>query len=347
MGIQSEWLADDVPDDVVEFLRAHPSAMLYHQPEWLGLVSALTSSRLRYMVGRDDATGRIKAVIPLCLKDGPCGVVANSSPFFGSHGGILAVDRGSFSALADGLKGILKEEKVVAANLIEPLFESDSDLYAASFPGSVIDRRIGQFKDLREASGREALFNSLAGLTRSNLTRKAWRAGMKIVRDESPAALDLLHAMHEKEMGSKPGGNPKPKRFFDLVGRDLGRGQCSYRIYWGERDGDRVAGLLLLLWREWVEYITPVFKDYARGHQPLSGLIFEAMLEVGGEGHHWWNFGGTWLSQNNLQAFKESWGVRNKPYHYYVLDLGGLDVLKCGDRSTLRNDYYGFYLYPF
>jgi hypothetical protein len=347
MSIQPELVTDHVPQDVAEFLRTHPYAMLYHQPEWLEIVSALTSSRLRYVVGRDSRTGRIKAAVPLCLKDGPCGVVANSSPFFGSHGGILAADRDGFFRLAEALKEFLKEEKAVAANLIEPLLESEPALYAESFTGSEIDRRIGQFKDLRNICGREALFDSLAGLTRSNLTRKAWRSGMRIFRDESPAALDMLCAMHAEEMRSKPGGNPKPKRFFDLIGRGLTRGNCSYRVYWGERDGDRVAGLLLLLWREWVEYITPVFKDYARGHQPLSGLIFEAMLDAANEGYHWWNFGGTWMSQGNLKTFKDSWGVKNKTYHYYILDLGGLDALKRGDRGSLKDDYYGFYLYPF
>jgi hypothetical protein len=347
MAITIDIASSDLSDELRAFLKAHPCAMLYHQPEWLTIVSTLTSSRLRYVMGRDSRTGRIQAAIPLCFKDGPCGVVANSSPFFGSHGGILASDRDSFLGLAGALKEFLKEEKTVAANLIAPLLEADPALYARSFAGSEVDERIGQFKDLRRASGRDALFGSLAGLTRSNLTRKAWRSGMRIFRDESPAALEMLHAMHAQDMGAKAGGNPKPKRFFDLIGRHLGRGECSYRLYWGELDGDRVAGLLLLLWREWVEYITPVFKAAARGHQPLTGLIFEAMLNAAEEGYHWWNFGGTWMSQDNLRTFKDSWGVTNKAYHYYVLDLGGLDALKRGDRNRLRDDYYGFYLYPF
>jgi len=346
MSAKLDILSDNLPEAAQTFLVTHRYAMLYHLPEWLRIVAALTSSELFYLVLSDGGTGHTKGIVPLCLKNGAFGVIANSSPFFGSHGGILAADDESFQGLARALHAFLIERRVMLMNVIEPLFECSKNQYERTLPVSAMDHRIGQFKDLGLISDRDTLLGSVGGLTRSNLNRKAWRSGMKIYRDESPAALESLYAMHVQEMGAKPGGNPKPRSFFEQIAH-LRQGAVSYRLYLGEIDGEVVAGLLLLLWREYVEYITPVFKDHARASQPLSALVFQAMLDAVIEGYRWWNFGGTWREQENLMKFKESWGAQSKPYQYYVLDLGGLEAFKGCDREVLKKEYYGFYLYPF
>lgn len=340
-----EVYAGELPEEGFAFITSHSMGMVYHLPEWLRIVSSLTESRFFYLAGLDEA-GVFKGLVPVCLKDGPLGTIANSSPFFGSHGGILADGEDTFDALASGLLRFLGEQGTVAANIIEPLFATDGDRYQRAMPVSAVDRRVGQYKDLRGLEAPNTLSRSLGGLARSNLERKAWRSGMRIFRDESAAGLALIHAMHQEEMSRKSGGNPKPRRFFELVGKHL-CGRASYRVYFGEIAGETVAGLLVILWRDFIEYITPAFKEHARMHQPMSALIFQAMLDGVREGYRWWNFGGTWVGQESLKAFKESWGVHNKDYHYYILGLNGLDEFKRTDRDVLLSHYYGFYVYPF
>ncbi|MGH7411888.1 MAG: GNAT family N-acetyltransferase, partial [Candidatus Methylomirabilis sp.] len=272
-----EVYAGELPEEGVEFISSHRMGMVYHVPEWLRIVSSLTESQFFYLVGLDGAGG-IKGLVPVCLKDGPLGTIANSSPFFGSHGGILADGEETFDALASGLLRFLMEQGAVAANIIEPLFATDGDRYQRTMPVTDVDRRIGQYKDLRGLEARDRLFGSLGGLTRSNLERRAWRSGMRIFRDESPAGLASVHAMHQEEMSRRPGGNPKPWRFFELVGQHLLE-RASYRVYLAEIEGEIVAGLLVIRWRDFIEYITPAFKEVARMHQPMSALIFQAMLE--------------------------------------------------------------------
>ena len=225
----------------------------------------------------------------------------------------LAADDESFQDLARSLHEFLIERRVMLMNVIEPLFECMRDQYERALPVSAMDHRIGQFKDLSSVSNRDALLDSVGGLTRSNLNRKAWRSGMKIYRDESPAALDSLYTMHVQEMGAKPGGKPKPRSFFEHIAH-LRQGAVSYRLYLGEIDGEVVAGLLLYsgvnMWS-----ISPRSSRITRVRvSPCQPLYFQAMLDAAVEGYRWWNFGGTWREQEGLMRFKESWGAQSKPY---------------------------------
>jgi hypothetical protein len=335
-----------VADDVrcAAFVEGHAEAMVYHARSWLKLVAALTEAEVGYLTLSDDRD-RCLAVAPLSLRRGSTGTIANSSPYFGSHGGILATDSESFRALADGLVQFLRDRQVVAANIIEPLFAADPSRYE-TLPIAETDRRTGQVKDLAGVGDRDALLESLGGLTRSNLKRKAWRAGLQMRWVADADALRMLFEMHHAEMTAKPGGNPKPRQFFEAVASQFEPGS-GYRVYLAELDGTVVAGLLVLLWRDFVEYITPAARPEGRDSQALTGVIFEALLDAAREGRRWFNFGGTWASQQGLLAFKNSWGVVNRDYRYYVLDLGGLARLRQRDRADLLNEYRGFYVYPF
>lgn len=344
MNFRPQILERDRLDEASQFLATHPAAMLYHQPSWLRLVGELTDAEVRYVSIVSD--GHVVAVVPVALKDGTLGRVANSCPFFGSHGGILATGPEAFEHAARAFLAMLKDEKVVLANVIEPLFGKDSDVYRRTLPVADEDIRTGQFKDLGPLGEREALLGSVSGLVRSNLRRRAWKSGLRVERDESASGLAELCAMHQAEMGAKAGGNPKPKRFFDLVARHLVPGS-GWRLYFGSLDGVRVAGLLVLLWRDYTEYYTPVFRSEYRQHQPASAVIFDAMLDAAREGRRWWNFGGSWPTQPGVKTFKDSWGATNREYRYYILDFGGLATMRQADRGALLREYDGFYLYPF
>jgi len=343
--MRAEVITADHLEAVNPFLAAHRQAMLYHDPAWLRLVATLTGADVSYVAIRD-GEDEFAAVVPIAIKRGPCGSVANSSPYFGSHGGVLATSPKSFSAACAALVETLRARGVVAANVIEPLFSSEHDLYRSNLPVAVEDRRIGQYKSLEGKGDRDSLLASLSGLVRSNLKRRAWRSGVRVFRDDTPHGLRALYEMHAKEMSAKAGGNPKTWPFFDLLSRHLQPGK-QWRVYFGAIDGELAAGLLLFYWREYVEYFTPAFRAEYREHQPASAVMFEAMLDAATEGFRCWNFGGTWVTQEGVKAFKDSWASTNRDYHYFVLDFGGLDALRHADRAQLLEDYYGFYLYPF
>jgi hypothetical protein len=332
--------------DVCDFVETHGAAMLYHQPEWLKLIGRMTGATPHQVVVKD-ADGTVRAWASVHVKDGPFGLIANSSPYFGSHGGILADGEGEFDAAAQTLSDYLAANGVACANIIEPLFEPRSSRYRERLPVTMGDERHGQVRSLVDCEDRAWLLADIGGLTRSNLKRKAWRAGIEVKREETDEALAWLYQHHRSEMTSRPGGNPKSVEFFAAVA-DLFRPGSGWRLYTGWLGGRRVAGLLVICWREFVEYITPVFDPAAREHQPLSAVIFEAMHACAQEGFRWWNFGGTWPSQASLKAFKDSWGCDARVYRYHVLDYGGLAALMRPEiRPQLAAHYPGFYVYPF
>jgi hypothetical protein len=328
-----------------EFVRCHEQSMLYHDPRWLGLAARLTNAETGYL-SIVNAQGLIQALVPLSLKTGSGGCIANSSPYFGSHGGVLALSGSEFSAACKGLKRFFAERSVVAANIIEPLFPARGDAYSSHLPVAQVDRRQGHIVDMSVFPDEKAFLSALSGIARSNLQRKAWRSGIRVRRVDDPEAVAWLARQHGIEMGAKVGGKIKTAAFFsDIVERfQPGR---EWRVYLGEINGRTVAGLLVICWREYVEYLTPVFDSEFRDMQPSSAVLYAAMEECRAEGFRWWNFGGTWLSQDGVRRFKESWGATAREYRYYVLDFGGLAEMKRIPIPDLTREYEGFYVYPF
>ena len=75
-----------------------------------------------------------------------------------------------------------------------------------------------------------------------------------------------------------------------------------------EYENKVIAALLVFLYNQPAEYYTPVILNEYRPLQPMSGLIYQAMQEAITCGMKWWNWGGTWKSQDGVYRFKKSWG---------------------------------------
>lgn len=334
------------PQSISTFVEAHPEGMFYHSRRWLELVADLTGSTYQDItVAKPD--GQLAGWCPLFFKDGPAGIVANSSPYFGSHGGILATDDTGFADTAKAVMAALDAQGAVSLNVIEPMTGGDTARYGRSLPVRLTDSRVAHTKMLAGLADKDALFESLGGLVRSNLKRKAWRAGLTISRAETDAAMAALQELHIAEMSARPDGNPKKPEFFAAVQRHLRPG-IDWRLYEARKDGVLAASLLVFTWGPYVEYITPVNAPDFRRDQPLTALLFDAMLDCATEGYSVWNWGGSWPSQEGVQKFKDSWGGSRGIYHYHVVDNGGLDRLQeWPDRPQLLAAYGGYYLFPF
>ena len=82
--------------------------------------------------------------------------------------------------------------------------------------------------------------------------------------------------------------------------------------------GEPVAALLLFFYNRIVEYYTPVVRKEYRNSQALSATIFRAMCDASNQRYSWWNWGGTWLSQDGVYRFKSRWGTKDLPYRYFT-----------------------------
>ncbi|MGH9904152.1 MAG: GNAT family N-acetyltransferase, partial [Pyrinomonadaceae bacterium] len=263
----------------------------------------------------------IVGALPYFRKTDPeFGSVFNSLPWYGSHGGCIVSEQDAESVrreLLDAFRSQLDTPELIASTLILSPYENElRATYEAAISPTAFDHRIGQITSLPEpGEGLEGRLESVLLQKTRNLVRKARRQGFVEAVSDDEWAWRFLHEVHLENM-SAIGGKAKPWPHFASLREQLPREgrRLSIALY---RD-EPVAGMLLVLFNRTVEYVTPAIRYEYRSLQPLSFLIWQGMLEVGSRGFKWWNWGGTWKTQDSLHHFKAGWGAQEWPYTYLV-----------------------------
>ena len=140
------------------------------------------------------------------------------------------------------------------------------------------------------------------------------------------------------------GGKPKSSKFFELIKKYF-ESNLDYDIYVANKDGIYISAMLVFYYNNVVEYFTPVVKVEYRSFQPLSLLIFQAMVDNSNKKFKWWNWGGTWLSQDGVYRFKSRFGAIDKEYKYFI-KVNNQDIYN-STKEKLLSEYENFYTIPF
>jgi hypothetical protein len=337
-------LAADPGPEYDEFVRSNADTLLYASDRYRRLLRTFLKADDRYLVARDG--NRIVGVLPAMLRRNERhGAVLNSLPFYGSNGAVVDADgdRRVRQRLLDAFHAIAADEGCAASTIVTSPFERDLAFYDKEAKATFRDERIGQLTALpADGDARAALMQSFHHKTR-NMIRKAQKSGLSVRTDGSAADLEFLIRTHTENIEAL-GGIAKPACFFDLIPQ-LFRAGDDFRIYVARLGDVPVAALLLFYFNRVVEYFTPVVVAAHRSLQPLSLLIFEAMADAASAGYAWWNWGGTWASQENLYLFKSRWGTRDIPYYYYTRVYRD-DILRV-PKQTLLDEYPYFFVAPF
>jgi hypothetical protein len=173
--------------------------------------------------------------------------------------------------------------------------------------------------------------------------RKGLKSGFRIFRSDDEADWLALHRHHVEGM-ARIGGSHKPWSHLASLRRMFPTPHAS-QLYVAYIDGAFAGGLLLLLYRRWVEYFMPVAVEEHRNRQVISALIAKAMTDYAAEGFELWNWGGTWPSQLGVYHFKRGWGAEDSTYGYYGFARdGAFDGISSAD---LLKSYPLFYLFRF
>lgn len=294
-----------------------------------------------------DSSNNIRGVLPSFLKSNSNhGNVLNSLPFYGSNGAIIefAGDFNIRKALLNAFYGLAKEKSCIASTIITSPFETDVNFYEKNSNYMFKDERIGQLTKLPGSNGLIAddLMAVYHQKTR-NMIRKAVKNNVTHVVENTPEKLEFIINTHQDNM-NKIGGVSKPRSFFNLLATFFNEG-IDYKIYTAFLDDRPIAAVLLFYFNKVVEYFTPVISEEFREMQPLSFLIFEAMKDAVLHGYTWWNWGGTWLSQDGVYHFKKRWGTTDHPYYYYT-NVYDPEILKYSKEKLLK-EYPNFYVVPF
>ena len=174
-----------------------------------------------------------------------------------------------------------------------------------------------------------------------NMVRKAHKSGVEVSLTEDPNDYQFLQTIHESNLADL-GGRAKEARFFELA-----RAHLATLTYIARFKGRPVAGAFLVRQGPTLEYFTPAILAEFRTYQPLSAIIFQAMLEAAQNGVQWWNWGGSWLSQESLITFKKRWGTLNQEYGYYIKLHQGIRPWLDMGKSLILKHYPYFYVIPF
>ncbi len=292
--------------------------------------------------------GEVVGVLPSFLSGyGPYGRILNSLPFYGSYGGVIVGhgDDEAAVALLSEWRGLAEQPTVAASTIVSSPFDKDTRRYEEHTTHTDREARLGQVTRLVPADASDigaALMARYHPKTR-NMVRKASKMGITINHDESDGAIEFLIATHHENMKSI-GGLAKPARFFSEVRRVFEYGR-DYRVYTATIDARPIAAMLCFYCNATVEYFPPVVLAEWRSQQPLSLIIHEAMRDASREGFEYWNWGGTWLTQDGVYHFKKRWGSEDLPYYYYTT-LRNQELLHA-NRETLLDGYPFFYVLPF
>lgn len=341
-----ELINDTNAQEYEAFILSEPDSLLYYSHKYRTLLERFLDAESCYFVARN-SEGMIEGVLPAFLKRGDaCGNILNSLPFYGSNGSILAHEGKTEikQCLIQAFYAYAEKNDCASTTLITSPFENDKEFYTNETLFTFKDERVGQLTRL--PSGSNSVPEDLMAIFHSktrNMVRKALKSPIHIVTDGPEQYHEFLLSTHEQNMIGV-GGMAKPAKFFDLI-RDIFLYGKEYRIYTAIFDGKPIAALLLLYYNKTVEYFTPVIVEEYRSMQPLSLLIYQAMQEAVNDGFSWWNWGGTWLTQDGVYHFKKRWGTEDFPYYYYTRLFN--DKVLCQDRTTLLSEYPYFFVVPF
>lgn len=330
---------------------AHPAHLAFYTVAWgRALERLLPRCRTIYLMAKRGDT--LCGVLPAVLqRDGPYGAVVNALGYFGSHGAPLVTEGPHESdvreALLDAFDAIADRHDAASATVIaNPLDPRTSTALVARY-GAAVDMRIGQLNALPQIGGTfdevsSALLPTYHPKTRL-VVRNALAGRVRVRRDDSMAAMEQLAAVHAQNM-TRVGGRTKPTADFAVL-RDCFAPGTGSALWVAEHDAVPIAYLLCLYAGQVVEYFTPATVEGFRSQQPMSLLIHHAMCDAVQQRRLWWNWGGTWATQDGVYRFKKRWGALDVRYGYYARIRH--ESLRHARRNELLDGYPNLYVTPF
>ena len=319
-----------------DFINKFEGGLFFYSIKYKNFLEELLECESRYYIVVDD--NEILAVYPMMLKKGKLGIVYNSLPFYGSHGGVLSISDDATNMLIKKINEISTLNDTASNMYVSNLFENNSN---KDFIYDIEDSRIGQITPIEfNENIVENLMETFHYKTR-NMIRKAQKSDIGVYIDNN--AFDFLETIHKENMESI-GGKPKSSKFFELIKKYF-ESNLDYDIYVANKDGIYISAMLVFYYNNVVEYFTPVVKVEYRSFQPLSLLIFQAMVDNSNKKFKWWNWGGTWLSQDGVYRFKSRFGAIDKEYKYFI-KVNNQDIYN-STKEKLLSEYENFYTIPF
>lgn len=337
----SQFVIATIQEDQVgvyeSFVLNHPASLFYHTFKYASFLREVTESSIEHLIAYRGNT--ICAAMPLMKFATPRGIVFNSLPFYGSHGGILSIDDSATQALIKTYNNLVMHEDILSSTVISNPFNLDR--WESMITRNFIDTRLGQYTNITMSdSNFDHFLKRIDSSARRNI-RKALNNGVSVQINNE--LLEDIKRIHNENMIAI-GGKPKPDIFFKCIPQFFVAGE-DYDIYVATKGQKIIAGLLIFYHKDMVEYFVPVIQQEYREFQPLSAIIAQAMTDAAARGLSCWNWGGTWKNQNTLYRFKKKWDSTEREYYYYT-QLNTNIILEMPSDEISQNWPY-YFVVPF
>jgi hypothetical protein len=335
-------------------LAKAPESMVYHSKMYVDLVASYLKAEAYYLALEEG--DKLLGVLPIVVKrNSRYGNLINSNPYYGSNGGVIVhpdltpVQKNKMKLqLLSFLGSFAKEHECILSTVIASSLDRDQMFYRQFARFDYMDRRVGQVTVLprpKSKGARDALFEDRFSSSCRRAIRKAEKTGVvvKVIADKGKE-LDQFYEIYKQNIGSK-GGMVKDKDFFEKALDTFPPSRCNLR--YAELDGKLVAGIFQFYFKDTVEYFQPAIHHDYRDSGATNLLVLHGMESAAEAGYLYWNFGGTWESQEDVYRFKHSFGAEDFIYYYFVTGYGDYSHIRRLGPEELKREYPGFFVLPY
>lgn len=345
MKFEIKVMTKEYEDSYTRFILNRKESLMYYSLQFRDFLTDLLKDESEYLIAVDNNDEVIGCLPIFYRKNSETGIVANSLPYYGGHGGVFANENDVRIALLNKYLDTIKSKGCVASTIVGSPLEDLNQLYSNIIKQDFIDERIElmtYFPYSKDISNAEALMDIYHHMERRCI-KKAIKNNVVVEVDNSEDAFTFLHKVHTENMLAI-NGRPKTKGCFDIIPKHFKNSE-DYDVFVARKDGKRIAALLVFYFNKTVEYYTPAIVESYRTIQPLALVIYVAMQKAMEKGFEKWNWGGTGLTQKSLYDFKSKWGTVETRYFYYT-KIWNDTILKI-HRKQLTDVYSNYYVYPF
>jgi hypothetical protein len=348
-------VAAEAPPGWDALVESCPWGTFYQAGTNLQVIRSATKANLAFLTARDGA-GALAGGLALGTQEGPWGKVVNCLPYFGSYGDAVTapgappeVQRVLYLTLLDHARSI---DALCVTVITSPFADGDHHrLVQSAIEPTFVDDRCCQITHLPPAAGssRQQYLEQVMGVFEGRARtayRKAVKPGYQLRRAATAQEARAFAEIHRDNIGGK-GGVFKTQAFFDTA-FELSQARPDQAELAIVLDGSKVvAGTVLFYFRDTVEYHTTCLLESCRSAGPLNQIIVERMVDAGLKGMRFWNFGGTWRSQEGVYNFKKSFGAVDHPYFYFTRFLRDVESVRRRSAAEIVQAYPLSFVIPF
>jgi lipid II:glycine glycyltransferase (peptidoglycan interpeptide bridge formation enzyme) len=332
-----------------EFILKSKNSILYHSviyKKFLGNTLPNTVHKYIIVIKKNKVIASFPCVIKLSEK----GNILNSLPFFGSHGSLLGFEKLTnyevkkvFSKLND----LIIKYNILSTTIVDGYNKNNYSIFNKFFKPRVVEKRISQITDLshfKKFNKNDISYNLLnyfEGKRRTDI-RKGIKNKFNFSIDNSLESLENLFKIHVDNIKILGGVSKDWKIFKSLYDIYIKNNQCN--IFTLKDNNKIICSLLLIYFKDTVYYFIPGVLNNYKPLSVMSSIIFYAMIDSINKGYSYWDWGGSWISQESLIKFKSSWKSNNKEYSYYI---NYSKLINSYSKDEILNNYKYFYVRPF